>query len=74
MGIAATLQGRVLATLEAACAGEDGRWVRSLRWLVTGNLLEQDARLGRIEHAISGGGGPATSSATNPEGPSETHR
>ena len=48
MGIATTLHGRVLATLEAACAGEDWRRVRSLGWLVTGNLLEQDARLGRI--------------------------
>lgn len=52
MGIATTLLGRVLATLESACAGEDRPRVRSLGWLVTGMLLEQDARLVRIALAM----------------------
>jgi hypothetical protein len=60
MGISATLYGRVLAPLEAACAGEDRRTVRSLGWLVTGLLLEQDARLSRIALAM----GSATSAAS----------
>ena len=52
MGISGTLYGWVLASLEAACAGEDRRRVRSLGWLVTGLLLEQDARLSRIALAM----------------------
>ena len=60
MGISATLYGRVLASLETASAGEDRRRVRSLGWLVTGILLEQDARLGRITLAM----GSAASAAS----------
>ena len=60
MGVSATLYGRVLASLEGACAEEDRRRVRSLGWLVTGILLEQDARLGRIALAM----GSAASAAS----------
>lgn len=53
MGVSGTIHRRVMAVLESACAGEDRRNVRSLGWMVTGILLEPDARLPRIALAMS---------------------
>lgn len=48
-----TVQWRLAASLQAACAGEDPRRVRTAAWLVAGLLLEQDARLSRIALAMA---------------------
>lgn len=55
MGISRTLYGRVNGFLAPFCPQEDRRRTKGLAWLVTGLLLEQDARLSCVAVAMDSG-------------------